>query len=123
MLELLKTYPEAGKVVKNHFLSKMLEGLNDDNIPDDFKEHVRNMGIDDDKIAKMVGGSPRALFDVFDDNDLFINITHDYTDRVFRWSVDGEVDSQNYVLRKAAEQDAVAEAFKLLNEKLCQTGL
>jgi hypothetical protein len=101
----------------------MLDGLNTDNIPDDFKEHVRNIGIDDDKIAKMVGDAPRSMFDVFDDNGLFINITFDHTDRVFRWSVDGEVDSQNYVLRKAAEQDAVAEAFKLLNDKLCQTGL
>ena len=123
MLELLKKYPEAGKVVKDYFLSRMLEGLNDDNLPDDFKEHVRAMGIDNDKIAKMVGGSPRSMFDIFDDNGLFINITFDHTDRVFRWSVAGEVDSQNYILRKAAEQDAIAEAFKLLNEKLCQTGL
>jgi hypothetical protein len=81
------------------------------------------MGIDNDKIDKMVGGSPRSMFDVFDDNELFINVTFDYTNKVFRWSVDGEKDSQNYIFRKAAEQDAIAEAFKLLNERLCQTGL
>jgi len=123
MLELLQKYPEAGKVVKDHFLSRMLDALNDDNLPDDFKEHVRSMGIDNDKIDKMVGGSPRSMFDVFDDNELFINVTFDYTNKVFRWSVDGEKDSQNYIFRKAAEQDAIAEAFKLLNERLCQTGL
>ena len=123
MLELLQKYPEAGKVVKNHFLSRMLDSLNDDNLPDDFKEHVRAMGIDDDKVASMIGNAPRTMFDVFDDNELFINTTFDYTDRVFRWSVNGEVDSQTYIFRKVAEQDAVAEAFKLLNEKLCQTGL
>ena len=123
MLELLQKYPEAGKVVKDHFLSRMLDALNDDNLPDDFKEHVRSMGIDNDKIDKMVGGSPRSMFDVFDDNELFINVTFDYTNKMFRWSVDGEKDSQNYIFRKAAEQDAIAEAFKLLNERLCQTGL
>jgi len=123
MLELLQKYPEAGKVVKDYFLSRMLDALNDDNLPDDFKEHVRSMGIDNDKIDKMVGGSPRSMFDVFDDNELFINVTFDYTNKVFRWSVDGEKDSQNYIFRKAAEQDAIAEAFKLLNERLCQTGL
>jgi hypothetical protein len=123
MLELLQKYPEAGKLVKDHFLSRMLDALNDDNLPDDFKEHVRSMGIDNDKIDKMVGGSPRSMFDVFDDNELFINVTFDYTNKVFRWSVDGEKDSQNYIFRKAAEQDAIAEAFKLLNERLCQTGL
>jgi polyribonucleotide nucleotidyltransferase len=123
MLELLQKYPEAGKVVKDHFLSKMLDSLNDDNIPDDFKEHVRNMGIEDEKIARMVGNAPRSMFDVFDENDLFINVTFDHTDRMFRWSVDGQMDSQTYIFRKAAEQEAVAEAFKLLNERLCQTGL
>ena len=123
MLELLQKYPEAGKVVKDHFLSKMLDSLNDDNIPDDFKEHVRNMGIEDEKIAKMIGNPPRSMFDVFDENDLFINVTFDHTDRMFRWSVDGQMDSQTYIFRKAAEQEAVAEAFKLLNERLCQTGL
>jgi len=123
MLELLQKYPEAGKVVKDHFLKRMLDSLNDDNIPDDFKEHVRNMGIEDEKVAKMIGNAPRSMFDVFDENDLFINVTFDHTDRMFRWSVDGQIDSQTYIFRKAAEQEAVAEAFKLLNERLCQTQL
>lgn len=121
MLELLKTYPEAGKVVKDHFLSKMLDSLNDDNLPEDFKEHVKSMGMEDERIDKIVGSAPRSLFDVFDENEIFINITHDHTDKVFRWSVNGEVDSKNYIYRKAAETDAIAEAFKLLNDKLCQT--
>ncbi len=123
MLELLQKYPEAGKVVKDHFLSRMLENLNDDNIPDDFKEHVRAMGIEDEKVASMVGSAPRSMFDVFDDNGLFINIVFDNERNLFTWSINGQTNSQNYIFRKAAEQEAVAEAFKLLNEKLCQTQL
>lgn len=121
MLELLKTYPEAGKVVKDHFLSKMLDSLNDDNLPEDFKEHVRNMGIEDEKIASMVGNAPRALFDVFDENQIYINITHYSEQNMFKYAINEEISTNFYVYRKAAEQDAVTEAFKLLNEKLCQT--
>lgn len=120
MIELLQNYPEAAKVVKSYYLELMLSTLNDDSLPEDFKEHVREMGIDDEKISRMLSGSSRSMFDVFDDNGIFINVTFDHEDRVFRYSVDGEVDSQNYLFRKAAEQAAVAEAFKLLNEKLCQ---
>jgi len=120
MLELLQKYPKAAEVVKAYYLELMLETLNDSSLPENFKEHVREKGIDDDKIAKMLNGSPRSMFDVFDHNSIYINVTFDHEDRLFRYSVEGEVDSKNYVFRKAAEEAAVAEAFKLLNEKLCQ---
>lgn len=123
MLELLKTYPEAGKVVKDHFLSRMLEGLNDDNLPEDFKEHVKSMGMEDERIAKMVGSSPRALFDVFDENQIYINIIYDPNQHLFKYDVNGEMSNGLYAFRKAAELDAIAEAFKLLNDRVCQTGL
>lgn len=120
MLELLQKYPEAAKVVKAYYLEIMLSTLIDNSLPEDFKEHVREMGIDDDKISRILNASPRAMFDVFDDNGIFINVTFDNEYRIFRYSVDGEVDSQEYLFRKAAEEAAVGEAFKILNEKLCQ---
>ncbi len=123
MLELLKNYPEASKVVKAYYLELMLSTMNDESLPENFKEYVKGMSIDDDKISKMLDGSPRSMFDVFDDNGVFINITFDHEFRTFTYSVDGEVDSQNYLFRKAAEQAAVAEAFKILNARLCQTQL
>jgi hypothetical protein len=118
MLELLQKYPKAAEVVKAYYLELMLETLNDSSLPENFKEHVREKGIDDDKIAKMLNGSPRSMFDVFDHNSIYINVTFDHEDRLFRCSVEGEVDSKNYVFRKAAEEAAVAEAFKLLNDAL-----
>jgi hypothetical protein len=123
MLELLKQYPEAAKTVKAYYLEIMLDGLNDESLPEDFKEHVRSQGIDDNKIATIIEASPRSLFDVFDNNSIFINITFDHEYRMFRWSVNGEVDQGNYPFRVAAEKHAIIEAFKLLNETLCQTGL
>ena len=123
MTELLQSYPEAAKVVKSYYLEIMLESLNSETLPEDFKEHVREMGIDDDRLSKMLSGSPRSMFDVFDDNGVFINITFDHEFRTFTYSVDGEVDSQTYLFRKAAEQAAVAEAFRILNARLCQIQL
>lgn len=120
MLELLKKYPKAAAVVKSHFLEIMLESLNTDSLPDDFKEHVRVQGINDDMVKKVLEKAPRNLFDVFDDNGIFINITFDHEDRIFRYSVDGEVDSQNYLFRRAAEEAAITEAFSLLNQKLTE---
>jgi hypothetical protein len=121
MLELLQKYPEASKVVKAYYLEIMLGTLNDDSLPDNFKEYVREMGIEDERLSKILSGSSRSMFDVFDDNGIFINVTFDHENRVFRYSVEGEVDSQDYLFRKSAEQAAVAEAFKILNERLCQT--
>ena len=50
MLELLQKYPEATKAVKSYYLEIMLNSLNDASLPEDFKDHVRAQGIDDDKI-------------------------------------------------------------------------
>jgi len=118
MLELLEKYPEATAVVRSYFLEIMLESLNTDGLPEDFKENVRAKGINDDMVKRVLEKSPRNLIDVFDDNGIFINITFDHEYRIFRYSVDGEVDSANYLFRRAAEEAAIKEAFSILNQKI-----
>lgn len=118
MLELLKNYPEAGSLVKAFFLEIMLESLNTDDLPEDFKEHVRAKGIDDETIGKILDKAPRNLFDVFDENELYIQITGDNKNG-WAWEVEGSNDTCSS--RKEAEQKAVEESFRILNEKLCQT--
>jgi len=120
MLELLKKYPKAAAVVRSHFLELMLESLNTDSLPEDFKDHVRAQGISDDMVSRVLEKAPRNLFDVFDDNGMFINVTFDYEKRIFSCSVDGEVGIQRYLFRKAAEEAAISEAFSLLNQKLTE---
>ena len=116
MIKLLKDYPKAGEVIKNHFLNEMLNSLNDANLPEDFKEHVRAQSIDDERIANMLGSAPRALFDAFDENGIHISIIFD-TD-VFKWAVNDKNGDKVYLFRKFAEHAAVEEAFKLLNDSL-----
>jgi len=73
-LELLETYPKAGKIVNDWFLDKMLKSLNTDAIPEEFKEYISHQPIDNQNIAVMIDNNPRVLFDVFDENNVFIQI-------------------------------------------------
>lgn len=120
-LELLKENPKAALVIKQFYLERLLEGLKDESLPEDFKEIVRQQGIDEEKIAVFIDSSPRNLFDVFDKNKIYIQIGVDYNDGgavVFRYSFDGKVESNDYSSRLDAEKDAIVQAFNLLNEKL-----
>ena len=114
--ELLETYPKAAVVVKQWFLDKMLEGLRDENLPEDFKKYVREQDITNDKVGKLIDASPRALYDVFDDHKLYINI--DMTAGQWRWEVGSSIENATCSSRKEAEKAAIEQAFKLLNEKL-----
>jgi hypothetical protein len=122
MLETLQNYPEAAKVVNNYYLEIMLKSLNDDSLPENFKEFVREMGVDNDKIAKIIEGSPRALFDVFDENQIYIEIS--VSNDKFSYKIyprDAKfLDVIWYDTRKEVEKIAILDAFKLLNDKICE---
>lgn len=120
MIELLQDYPEAAKLVTSYYLEKMLLSLDDDSLPEDFKEHVRAQGIDVDKIAVLAEASPRTLFDVFDENELYIQINGDNKNG-WSWEVGEFIENSLCSSRREAEWMAITEAFKLLNEKLCET--
>ena len=123
MIKLLETYPEAAKLVTSYYLEKMLLSLDDSSLPEDFKDHVRAQGVSIDKIAVLAEASPRTLFDVFDENGLFIEIRISNTEfsyKIFPRDFDF-LDVTWYPNRKEAESMAISDAFKLLNEKLCET--
>jgi hypothetical protein len=116
-LELLEAYPKAGQVIKQWFLERMLEGLKDDNLPEDFKKFVREQDITNDTVGKLIGASPRNLFDVFDDHKVIIDITY-FQGPKFWFSINCNVDDAKFETRKDCEKAAIEQAFKLLNEKL-----
>jgi hypothetical protein len=115
-LELLEKYPKAGKVVNKWFLDKMLKSLNTDTVPEEFKEYIRHQLIDNKNIAVMIDNNPRVLFDVFDENNVFIQIN---VNKTFSYSInEGDVISGSWRIRKDAEAAAIESAFELLDEKL-----
>ena len=116
MQELLNEYPKTATVIKQWLLEKMLKGLKDDKLPENFKDMVRKDGITDDKVVGILEGNPRSLFDIFDEHILFISvIAHN---QGFIWYINDGESSDVYTARKAADEAAVVEAFKLLEAKL-----
>jgi len=111
-LELLEKYPLAGKVVKDWFLQSMLESFKDDSVPDEFKEFMLEQGIEDDKVGTLIDVNPRMLLDVFDENDVIIQITHKPLSGFSHDSI------SYFKSRKESELFAITEAFEYLEERL-----
>ena len=117
-LELLEKYDKAAIVIKQYYLNSMLESLKDENLPENFKEYARQTSIDNDKIGKLIDVQPRGLFDVFDNNKIYIGITPNFLigGMEFKYTIDeitGEAPT-----RKEVEKIAVEKAFEILNNKL-----
>jgi hypothetical protein len=123
-LELLEKYDKAAIVIKQFYLNAMLESLKDEELPENFKEYARQTTIDNDKIGKLIDVQPRGLFDVFDNNKVYIEMLVDYKklDATFAYTViDDDTMYSNpfhYNNRKEAEKKAVEQAFEILNNKL-----
>lgn len=120
--ELLEKYDKAAVVVKQFYLAHMIESLNDDNLPENFKDFVREQGMSNEDVAIMINASPRTLFDVFDKHGIIIHIRimEDSKEVTFSHFISKHLNSV-YVpctTRIEAERNGIEEAFGLLNEKL-----
>lgn len=117
-IELLEKYPEAAKVVNEFYRSKMMTSMETDDVPEEFKEMLKEQSFDNEYIATFIDASPRMLFDVFDSNKVYIQINVPN----FSYSIDaGDVISGTWETRKEAEAAAIEQAFEILNNKLCST--
>jgi hypothetical protein len=74
-------------------------------------------GIEDDKMAIMIDANPRMLFDVFDDNKVFIEI-YMFPDDTFTCKISNGATTQSWKTRKEAESFAIEAAFEILEDKL-----
>lgn len=116
MINLLEKYPYAADVIRKWFMGKMIESFKDQSVPAEFKEYMRQQGISNDRLSTILSDNSRVLFDVFDDNNLIINII--YTDQGFTWDVEDVKSIQYYPSRKNAEFAAVERTFRILDERL-----
>jgi hypothetical protein len=115
-IEILEQYPLTTEVVRDWFIDKMEESFKDSGVPDSFKDFMRQQGVPNDKLVKLFQDNPRVLFDVFDANDVIINVLH--KEGRFIWDVNNVKSVDLYASRKAAEKAVVERAFQLLNDKL-----
>ena len=117
-IELLEKYPLSTEIVRTWFIEKMIESIKGaDEVPEDFKNFMLEQGIDNDKMAIMIDANPRMLFDVFDENDLFIEIFM-YPDVTFTCKIGNEATTNSWKTRKDAEAFAIEAAFEMLENKL-----
>ena len=114
-LDLLETYPRAAEEIAEFYRSKMIESLNTQDVPDEFKDMVKGQEFDNQYIATFIDANPRILFDVFDSNEVFIQINVPN----FSYSInEGDVIAGSWQNRIEAERAAIEQAFQILNDKL-----
>jgi len=116
-IDLLQKHTASAVVIRAWFLEKMIESLQTADVPDDFKNMMRETGIEDDKLAIMIDANPRMLLDVFDDNDIIIENSL-YPDGTFTIKIGNQATTQSWKTRKEAELFAIEAAFEILENKL-----
>lgn len=128
ILELLEMNPLSAEKVKTWFMRKMMDSMEEENIPEEFKLHMIKEGISYEQISGVIENNPAALFEFFDANDLIISVVYDSGHKVFRYRVDQkdvvnqyEIESNDFSTRKEAEAEAVSYSFKTLEAILCET--
>lgn len=118
--ELMTKYPLTAKIVKDWFLEKMIESMNTDSVPEEFKQSILAEGISDDRLGTVIDAQPRSLFDVFDQHEMSINIirtpssVEEWDWEIMQTSVENSICKS----RKEAEVFAIQAAFKTLEDKL-----
>lgn len=116
-LEILQKYPHSADVVRKWLFDKMMESMQDDSVPEDFKQAMMNEAVTNERLAVFIDTNPRMLFDVFDENDIIIIIKY-HDNFGFTWAVEEADDQSFYKTRKEAELFAIEVAFEILENKL-----
>ena len=114
-VELLETYPKAAEVINEFYHTKMIESMDTSDVSQEYKDLLKEQEFDNEYVATFVDANPRMLFDVFDEHEIYINISAPK----FSYSIGtGGVISGTLKTRIEAEKAAIEEAFQLLNNKL-----
>jgi predicted transcriptional regulator len=117
-INLLNKYPLSKNIIKEWMFNKLVESIKqDESVPENFKQYILNEGLDDEKLATMIDGQPRTLFDVFDENDIVIE-TLLYPSKEFTVKIGNLATTNSWKTRKEAELFAIDAAFELLENNL-----
>ena len=124
-LELLEQNPNAAKLICDYYLEIMLESLKDEGLPEDFKESIREQGIDNNKIGAIIDGNPRNLLEFFDEKGIFINVTRYIASDGITYSIldnNSSVKSSHvFHTRKEADKEGLELAIIKLEEILTKS--
>lgn len=119
-IKVLNDYPIATEIARDWFIKKMKQNLDEDLVDENFKEFMLRKGVPDDTLAIMLDQNPRTFFDVLDENRIFITVewSENYVDgawkSVFKYLINGSLNSELFDNRVKCEREAVINAFGLL---------
>jgi len=125
-IELLEKHPLTTEVVRTWFFDGMIKSFEDQNVPEEFKEIMKQEGVTNERLATLIDVNPRVLFDVFDENGLYIHIVPFSSEKekmIFLIGIDtletlDDTPSTQYSTRKEAECVAIEKAFEILENEL-----
>ena len=124
-LEELEKFPNVLNALREHYTKKLEDSIKQtENIPDDFKEMLKERGITDDTIISVVNENPAALFYFFDGYKMYINITA-YSSGLFGYSILGNLatvgTNTTFPSRKEAEKQTIQVAINELEKSLTKS--
>lgn len=112
--ELIDTHPKSVEVVKKWIQNQMIEAFSGDSFTLDLSP------IEDDYLITIIEKGPRALFDVFDANKIYISIIRKEDEFSYEIWIHKHLryKDSGYKLRLEVENKAVIDAFNFLEERL-----
>lgn len=126
--ELLETYPRIAKIIKDWFTAKMIGSMsNTDDIPEEFKNHMKERGASEDFLINVIDKNPAALFEIFDSLHVYIGIVIDKLPEteqvVFNYYIcpNGkcqDTSPQEFLNRKDVEHYAMLAAVEYINNNI-----
>ena len=116
-VELLNESKFAKPVILNWFKQQMLNSFQGTELTKEQIEQYIEDTLAEKTFVELININPRMMFDVFDENEIFIRIIPE-NDLYFS-RVDSEEHVEN-ITRKGAELSGIIEATKILNNKLEQ---
>ena len=117
-LELLQQNPHAAQIIKDYYVELMINSLDESSLPENFKDFLKEQGIDDEKVAQMMEANARNVYDVLDENGFVISMNWDMAFNKFSYHINDDQYKLLYDSRKEAESAAVNVAIHRLQNKL-----
>lgn len=116
--KLLENNPLSANLVREWMFNKLVESIKkDDSVPEEFKQYMLNEGIDNEKLAIFIDSNPRNLFDLFDDNNIIIEVFL-YPSKEFTCKIGNQATTNSWKDRKDCEWFAIEAAFDILEQTL-----
>lgn len=121
---LVETYPKAASIIKDSIINNIKKSMriNDDQLGRDFIKDIIDNQIDG-LLIDMIENSPHSLFDIFDNNNIYIYIVvrNNKNGVLFNYRIvprDKKNSSRSSKDRKTIEYYAIEDAFETLNNQL-----